>query len=46
MFDDDGNDYPVYIPLRFVGVGFEIYYTKSQSKLPVHFVIAVSFKHF
>ena len=46
MLDDDENDYPVYIPPRFAAVGFEIYYTKFQSKLPVHSVIAVSLKHF
>ena len=30
VFDDDENEYPVYIPLRFVAVGFEIYYTTFQ----------------
>ena len=47
MFDDE-DDYPVYIPLRFVAIshcGFEIYCTKFQSKLPVHSVIAVFLKH-
>ena len=28
MFDDDEDGYPVYIPLRFAAVEFEIYYTK------------------
>ena len=45
MFDDNEDGYPVYIPLRFAAVEFEIYYTKFQSKLPVHSVIAVSLKH-